>query len=382
MEGQTNLAYQLGGAGPSQLRRSSGGNNDGRGDLRLDVNRIEEKLAQLGVGKPMAFSGNDFYDWMGPDSWKNKMPRKVAQNGTAGEATEKKAGGKKRVEVKVDFSQQKRVPRDDIFGPTRGKKGEQKESQRQRNGPLIHREIAPVDFHIDTRHLKQLFMRAVIIRDGTADAATDINVMNDQDKIVYQDNNFFFVQDGIQRANTGGLAGSRGLIGGDYDGLGDQDDLGGGAGGELLDIDANVFVPLKNQLLEDGVGKDANGSGNTAKSMNIRELKEKMMDLLKNLPVRRRFGNKKPNQTRGQHRNDEGDEDDEADEIELEPEELEAGETIKFSSLCGKVRDIANIRRKKTSVQSCFVTMLHLANEKNLRFASLEGEDFCVYKEV
>jgi len=57
-------------------------------------------------------------------------------------------------------------------------------------------------------------------------------------------------------------------------------------------------------------------------------------------------------------------------------------ETITFSSVC---EDIINFKGphpyKNISIHSCFVTVLHLANEKNLRFAN-DGEDFRIFREV
>jgi len=55
--------------------------------------------------------------------------------------------------------------------------------------------------------------------------------------------------------------------------------------------------------------------------------------------------------------------------------------TMRFTDICENVTDIMGLGKPKSlSIHSCFVTVLHLANEKGLRFCK-EGEDFLIYKE-
>ena len=55
-----------------------------------------------------------------------------------------------------------------------------------------------------------------------------------------------------------------------------------------------------------------------------------------------------------------------------------------FGSIIGMLPDIVGENNsKKVSIQTCFVTLLHLANEKILKFTSMDKEnrDFFIEKE-
>lgn len=57
-------------------------------------------------------------------------------------------------------------------------------------------------------------------------------------------------------------------------------------------------------------------------------------------------------------------------------------EIVSFTDVCESVPSlIGGSKQKNVTIHSCFVTMLHLANEKGLRFVK-EGEDFFLYKET
>ncbi len=56
-------------------------------------------------------------------------------------------------------------------------------------------------------------------------------------------------------------------------------------------------------------------------------------------------------------------------------------EPLAFSEVCSDIPGLVAGQAKNISIHSCFVTILHLANEKGLRFAP-DGEDFRIFKEV
>ena len=56
-------------------------------------------------------------------------------------------------------------------------------------------------------------------------------------------------------------------------------------------------------------------------------------------------------------------------------------DTVMFSEVCAEIPSVVGGAAKGISIHSNFVTVLHLANEKGLRFVK-EGEDFKIYKEV
>lgn len=53
-----------------------------------------------------------------------------------------------------------------------------------------------------------------------------------------------------------------------------------------------------------------------------------------------------------------------------------------FSNVCKSLPKIINDVKEKASIHSCFVTILHLANEKTLRFVKIDDEnDFRIFRE-
>ena len=62
---------------------------------------------------------------------------------------------------------------------------------------------------------------------------------------------------------------------------------------------------------------------------------------------------------------------------------LDEEEPLAFSTVCEDVPDMIQGQKVKVSVQSTFLTLLHLANEKGLRLVEEEGQDdFRIFKEV
>ena len=72
------------------------------------------------------------------------------------------------------------------------------------------------------------------------------------------------------------------------------------------------------------------------------------------------------------------------DEIIEEPVESEDQKCLEFSTVSEhchntKVRETGISNKLESTISTCFITMLHLANDKNLSF-KIEEDDFKIYK--
>jgi len=58
-------------------------------------------------------------------------------------------------------------------------------------------------------------------------------------------------------------------------------------------------------------------------------------------------------------------------------------QTLSFTNVVADLPNFVSKQRKSPiSVHSCFVTILHLANEKNLAFLGENNQDFGIYRET
>jgi len=314
----------------------------------LSFANVENKLKKLGGGDRKALDSvvNDHRDWMGPASWKTKRKKtkrttktKEPKEGGAGdmeeEQEEDESKTKKEKQIQFDFT--KRENAEDIFGIK--KKTPSKKKHTIHETEPNPKTLLPVDFQVKTYRLNDLFLRSINFEVHDKDE-------NENNEITRIEQNADMMNEEERMEN------------------GVDDDM-----HETIEKNLDAFARKSDKELD---------YDKTSKNVNIKALKETIWSYISNkvteidqdmikdldednqyLEAKKKKANKKQKQAAGK-----------------------GHEGISFSDVCDRIPTIFGITKQaNVSVHSCFVTLLHLANEKGLRLVK-EGEDFSIFKEV
>jgi len=294
----------------------------------LDFSTIEEKLANLGFGQSLNKLLPEQGAWMGPEAWKIKLKKEKTEK----KPKKERKKSTKKEEISVEFDMSTKENWKEVFGivGTRKKTPSSKIDEEEPIGPEVKQSyLLPIDMHIRPRRLANLFMRGFDTKGRAGKESVYSNKMGDE---------LLEIQFNI---------------------------------GELPEQEEEGHDEIA-QNLESIFGKGETQADKTDRSINIKVLKEKMWgyiaDRVQEVDADEESsvmgGGKKNKPAKKPKRGKKGEDD-----------------TVMFSEVCAEIPSVVGGAAKGISIHSNFVTVLHLANEKGLRFVK-EGEDFKIYKEV
>jgi len=317
------------------------------GEIRnLNFNSIEERLASLGFGQSLnALLPESSKNWMGPEAWKlNKLKDKSVK--VKEEKKPKKEGkNKKKEQIPVDFNMAVKESWKDVFGivSTSRKKNEKKSPQKAVAEPAIKQAyLLPIDRQIKPFRLANLFSRGLYKTRGGADRERAAPLKEDYD---------FAIDNDIDHMP--------------------QDQIDPVTQDEIQQNLSTIFgAANKSEVQFD----------RPERFINIKVLKEKMWGYL---------ADRLPEIPASDQNFDDTDGEDNEEEIakakkkpqKKKKKDIET-EGMTFADICKQLPSfVGDQQNKNISVHSCFVTILHLANEKGLRFKK-DPNGFNIFKET
>jgi len=322
-----------------------GRNNNASEDTsrkELGINNIEERFAALGDGKSLNGLLAE-QNWHGPENWKMNQKKK-GKTAKAKESQEPvKEGKKKGKETEgVDFTMSnKKETIGSIFQfEPNAKKIKKNQEVKVKLEELVVKNTLPIDLHIQPFRLTHLFLRSI-----------NYTSIKEEKKIEIEQNPYDTNLEMIN-APDGGHFDSQHVVENTQHTV-------------LDEIFPSKHKEGQNERLE--------------KIISIKALKENIWHLIEH-----KIAETKPNDPNApdkmvlekkKNRNIK------KTKIAREEDHIDV-DTIKFTEVCEDLTGgVLHVKQKGISVHSCFLTMLHLANEKNLKFAK-DDEDFLIYKET
>lgn len=321
------------------LENKGAGEGD-EGLKELNFNNIEERLEYFGSGQALNALVPDHRSWMGPETWKVKIKNKINTK-EGGQKQKREPKTKKKEQIPVDFNMSVKESWKDVFGIV----STSRKKETTKNEPMTKQAfLLPIDMQIKPVRLANLFSR------------------------------------GLYQGRTGYIE-KTGPI---------KEDFNYDFGNATMD---NIPVDQIDPDTQDEIQQNLSTIfGNAAKTgelqfdrperfINIKVLKEKMWTYL---------SDKLPTIAATDQNYDDAEVMEEEEDVKAKKKgnkkkkkERDADEPLTFTDVCKDLPNFIDDQRKAgmgISVHSCFVTILHLANEKDLRFKK-EFNDFRIYKE-
>jgi len=306
----------------------------------LNFNSIEERLASLGFGQSLNSLVPDHKSWMGPELLKLKIKDKVKTKDTE-KKQKRETKTKKKEQIPVDFNMSIKESWKDVFGviSTSRKKADKKSPQKSVADPNIKQAyLLPIDMQIKPFRLANLFSRGLHQGKGVDRERPVAPIKEDYD---------FGLNNTMDNMP--------------YD---------------QIDPDAQDEIQQNLSNIFGGVNRSEMQFDRPERFINIKILKEKMWNYL---------SDKLPTISIHDQNFDDNDEGQDEETIKTKKKtgkkKKEKDDSLTFTEVCKEIPSLLGDKSNSISVHSCFVTILHLANEKELRFKK-EPLDFKIFKET